>query len=218
MSNSSNTNTNTNARTLDECFRSNMPENFYYNHYELAMIYAHEYHTPEDWRQYLKQNERFIMNEVTAITEASARSALQKLGTGTLLAPDIAAIKQLLERSEQINAGSKDSRTFVTTQYDDSVPLKLSSAKEKQAKVVQLNTNAVHMFYNLENYDALMHFDYRERNRTFIRNVDGTLHFPDTLHKLFEKSDLIYLRMFNPNNTQNELPQHEDDEDLRDSQ
>lgn len=208
----------TNQNSLDELFRSKLPDNLHYNHYELAMIYAHRQHTAEDWRQYLKQNERFIMNEITAITEASARSALQKLGTGTLLAPDIAAIKQLLERSEQINSTSKDARTFVVMQFDSSDPLQLTSAKQKQAKVVQRNQKYVHNFYNLSNYDALMHFDYRERNRVFQRNPDGTLYFPDPTHKLFEKSDFIYLRLFNPNNAQNGLPEFEDDEDLRDVQ
>jgi hypothetical protein len=204
--------------TTDELFRSRLPENLYYNHYDLAEIYAHKEYTPEEWRQYLKQNERFIMNEVSAITEASARSALQKLGDGKITSQQVAAIRQLLEHSEQINSTNKDARTFITLQYDASKPLQMTSAQQKKAKIAQNHQKAVHRFYDLDNYDALMHFDYRERNQTFMRNPDGTIFFPDTTHKLFEKSDLIYLRLFNPSNTQNDLPEFEDDKDLRDVQ
>lgn len=202
---------------IDVMFRSKLPSNFYYNHYELSQIYPN--YTPEDWRQYLKLNERFIMNEISAITEASARSALQRLGDGALSSSDIAAIKQLLERSEQINSGSKDARTFVMMQFDTKDHLQLTTAGQKQAQVMLDNQQNVHNFYNLSEYDSLMHFYYRERCKCIIRNADGTLHFPDTSHKEFTRADLVYLRCFNPKNVLSyELPKFEDDSDLEEIQ
>lgn len=203
---------------MEECFKGMLPSNLYKNHYELNIIYQ-EY-SPDEWRQYLKLNERYIMNEVAAITEAAARSALQKLGSGesALSSQDIAAIRQLLERSEQINSANQEAKTFVMMQFDTKEGLALKSADEKQMEVFHQNTANVTNMYNLRDYQALQDFGFKERSAVLVRNQDGTLRF-NLDHKHIEPIDLAYMRLFNPENTNGSaLPDFEDDPDREDMQ
>lgn len=196
---------NYNEMTIDEIFHAHLPDNLYLNHYELNQLF-HQF-TPEEWRKYLKSIDRFIINEVSAITEASARQALSRLGSGQLKQGDAAAIKQLLDRSEQINTSSQDKRTFVVMQFDPSVTEPPLSWQEEMAQVMNENAKHVHLMYNLDNPDALTQFDRRERQGDFIRNIDGTLHFPNTNSPHVSDLDRAYIKLFNPENERvKELP------------
>lgn len=100
------------TRSMDEIFKSLLPDSLYMSHYDLHNAYPH--HSAEDWRRYLKENDRFIMRETAVLTEVEARRGLKVLGAGVAKASDVAAIKQLLDRSEQINQQMKDKMTYIT--------------------------------------------------------------------------------------------------------
>lgn len=204
-------------RTQDEAFKKMLPDNFYFNHYQLAEIYPDW--TPEEWRQYLKLNERFIYNEMAAITDANARQALQKLAEGKLSAQDNTAIRQILDRSEQINSVNQDARTFVMFQFDPTDSLQLTSGRQKQGTVISLNIQNVNKFYGLTERDPAVAMESRVTRGIVHRNANGTLHFPDLKHEWVTPLDEAYLRMFNPQNERiTELPSFEDDSDLEDTQ
>ena len=99
-------------RSMDEIFKSLLPDSLYMSHYDLHNAYPH--HSAEDWRRYLKENDKFIMRETAVLTEVEARRGLKVLGAGVAKASDVAAIRQLLERSEQINQQTKDKMTYIT--------------------------------------------------------------------------------------------------------
>jgi hypothetical protein len=109
---------NPNPKVLAECvyaninkwFHKNLPHSLYFNHYELA---DQTKWLPHQWKKYLKLNEQFISSELAAITEANARSALQRIATGQLRQGEANALKQLLDRSEQINSNNKNKETVV---------------------------------------------------------------------------------------------------------
>lgn len=167
-------------------FLMHMPSNLYLNHYKLHEIY-HDY-TAEEWRIFLKEHEHFIRTEVSAITEAEARSALQKLSQGNAKSADISAIKQLMEQAEQMNAKTKDQRTFVVTNMPTQQPTIPTQTPEEQRK------NTIRQ--NLENVQKT--FDdldiYGKKN--VFQNADGTIHFRPPISQL----DYAYLRLFNPTN------------------
>jgi len=182
--------------TIDEIFHSHLPDNLLLNHAELAEYFPK--HTPEEWRKYLKTQDRFIINEVSAITEASARQALSRLGSGALKQGDAAAIKQLLDRSEQINTQNADKRTFVVMQFDPSPTDPPLSYQETVARQMGENHKTVHLMLNLDDPSSQMQFDRRERQNEFIRNIDGTLHFPNTSR--LSDVERAYIKLFNPEN------------------
>ena len=95
---------------MHKWFTNNLPQSLYWNHYQLA---DETMFTPTQWRKYLKMNEQFVSSEIAAITEASARSALQRIADGKLRQGEANAIKQLLDRSEQINANNKNKETIL---------------------------------------------------------------------------------------------------------
>lgn len=184
--------------TQDEAFRNSLPETLYLSHYELA----HHYNewTPDEWRMYLTENQRFIMREVSSITEANARQALSKLSTGKLAAQDVAAIKQLLERSEQINSQDKDQRTFVMLQFDGTPvgPDGFQTRANRQS-VTQVNSKNARLLYGVD----LMTYDERlafSSNDNRVLNGDGTFYFTDT--STLSELDKAYMRLFNPENLQ----------------
>lgn len=204
-------------RTQDQAFKAMLPDNFYFNHYQLSEIFPTW--SPEEWRQYLKQNERYIYNEMAAITDASARQALQKLSDGKLTAQDNTAIRQILDRSEAINSVNQDARTFVMFQFDPSDSLQLTSARQKQGKVLVQNGRNVSKLYNTNTQEGAVDLESRISRGIIHRNADGTLYFPDIAHEKVTPMDLAYLRLFNPENLQvSELPSFDDDADLRDVQ
>lgn len=187
--------------SMDELFQRDLPESLYRNHYELYDLYPH--HSAEAWRRYLKENDRFILQEVAAITEASARAALQRLGaTGQLRQGDATAIGQLLNRSEQINQTVKDKTVYVTTFLPD------PNDKERQhvkgiAEQVKENKEHVKTFYPRQVLQLRM------SRGEIVENADGTAHFPK--EEAMTHLDRVYLHYHNP---KNELVSELKDSDL----
>lgn len=163
-----------------------MPDTLYQNHYELA-LHFNEY-TPEQWRQFLRDNDKFIMKEVAAITEAEARKALSKLSTGKLTAQEVAAIKQILDRSEQINKQSRDARTFVTSFMPKLTPTQskqqMMEQKELRKQLYIVNQQKVQAIYNPDK-----EFYERIQKGEITQNEDGTLTIPEPT----TRNDFIYL-------------------------
>lgn len=104
-------------RTMDEIFRSILPQSLYMNHYELHDTYNQ--FKAEEWRLYLKENDKFILRETAVLTEVNARKGLKNLASGDMKQGEATAIKQLLDRSEQINTQVKDKTAFVTVMLPD---------------------------------------------------------------------------------------------------
>ena len=80
------------------------------NHYELA---EKTNIPPDEWRRFLTKNQPMILSEISAITEASARAALKRIGDGKIQSGEASVIKQLLDRSEQINRQAQGQRTIM---------------------------------------------------------------------------------------------------------
>ena len=175
--------------SLDEIFQRDLPDSLFMNHYDLHGMYPH--HSAEAWRRYLKENDRFILQEVAAITEANARNALQRLGSGMLKQGDATAITQLLNRSEQINQSVKDKTVYKTTFMPD--PAALQSNKPKGiAEQVKENKEIVTIFYPRQVLQLRM------SRGEIVENADGTAHFPkeDAITHL----DTVYMHFHNPKN------------------
>lgn len=187
-------------QSQDELFRGDLPDSLYCTHYELHN--KHPQFSTEEWRRFLRENERFIMTEVAAITEANARLALASLATGKLTSAQTTAIRQLLERSEQINSQNKDQRTFVILQHAPNFKKREEVTVEDHKVIMQQNDENVKRLYQLSDPKKLVYFEY---NRNIKRNPDLTLRFVDKWR--MEELDHIYLRMFNPNNEELQLPE-----------
>lgn len=97
---------------MKEIFEGNLPDSLYLNHYELAEQFGS---TPAEWKRFLKDNETFITQELTAIAEASARQALSRLSDPNVKVDSstVSAVKTLLDRSEQLNRQNKDTTKLV---------------------------------------------------------------------------------------------------------
>ena len=81
------------------------------------------------------------------------------------------------------------------------------------------NQRNIRLLYNLDEPEAMRQFDIRERHGLFIRNADGSLHFPDLSDPNIATLDRAYVRLFNPDNEYRpEAPKFEDDPDLGDVQ
>ncbi|MER2006280.1 MAG: hypothetical protein ABS939_02410 [Psychrobacillus sp.] len=104
-------------QTMDELFRKLLPESLYLNHYELHDEFPD--YSVEDWRRYLKDSDKFILKETAILTEVNARKGLKNLASGDLKQGEATALKQLLDRSEQINTQVKDKTAFVTLMLPD---------------------------------------------------------------------------------------------------
>lgn len=184
--------------TQEHSFIQNLPGTLYFSHYELAMHFPKW--TADEWRRYLKENERFIMMEIAAITEANARQALSRLSTGKLTAQDVAAIKQLLERSEQINSQDRDQRTFIMLQFDGT-PVGTGDdgmiTREKRQQIMQENASNYRKLYGLDEMSIDERQAFRKKDY-MVMNGDGTYHFKDTDH--MDQLDKAYMRLYNPTN------------------
>lgn len=167
--------------TQYECFAMHLPDSLYLNHYRLHDI--HPKFTPESWRKFLKEHDHFIRTELSAITEAEARSALQKLTTGNAKSADISAIKQILVESQALNSQTRDARTFITTHMNQPV-----KKPPTQQEIIKMNVDNVATMFN------------HIKRSPYKYNADGTLHFTDPQSEL----ELAYLRLFNPDNHLNE--------------
>lgn len=183
-------------QTQEIQFKSLLPENLYKNHYELNRDYP--LYSPDEWRIYTKSEEQFIMNEITAITEASSREALSRLAHGSLTSADITGITRLLERSEQINKQAQDTRTFVVTSFDPKTQEEHQSEKDKMMAQMQENSRNVRTFFNLEDHMSEVIYHRRLRDGQLVQNTDGTLHFAK--EEYISDTDKTYLRLFNPEN------------------
>lgn len=172
--------------TQEEKFTKHLPDSLWMNHYELS-IHFNEY-TPEEWRQFLRDNDKFIMKEVAAITEAEARKSLQKLSTGKLSSQEVTAIKQILDRSEQINKQSQDARTFVTSYMPSLTPeqnqLTVDQQKALDKQIYLVNQQKVNAIYNPDHS-----FYMRIQKGEIIQNDDGTI----TIPKPSTQNDYLYL-------------------------
>jgi hypothetical protein len=91
-------------------FKHYLPDSMYYNHFELAQIHGG---TPQKWREYLRDNQRFIDSELAAMAEPAARAALNRLkdANGT----EVQALKALLEKSKLINESQKQAERVLIT-------------------------------------------------------------------------------------------------------
>lgn len=173
-------------KTQEETFLSHLPSSLYLSHYELS-VHFNEY-TPEQWRQFLRDNDKFIMKEVAAITEAEARKSLSKLSTGSLTAQEVAAIKQILDRSEQINKQSQDARTFISTYMPKLTPeqskAQIMEQKELRKQLYVVNQQKVHTIYSPD-----ITFYKRIQKGEITQNDDGTLTIPNPT----TRNDFLYL-------------------------
>lgn len=182
---------------MDSTFKQQLPRSLYLDHYALSAI--NPSYTPEEWRRYLKENERFIMQEVSAITEAHARKAISLLATGDPSSATISAIKELLSKSEQINKQTRDVRTFVT----------MNLTTQPDPDPVLLAKEFAFRFYNIEHDEFDTHlYNFLEKYPNISPNADGTFHMVD-LTRATER-DLAYLRVANPTNEQTtQMPEPE---------
>lgn len=176
-------------RSMEQIFNDRLPDSLYMNHYELHRDHSH--HSAEAWRRFLKENDRFILQEVAAITEANARSALKKLAKGDLKQGDATAINSLLNRSEQINLAVKDKTSYVMTFMPDPDATSLDSVKGI-AETVKENRKVSEVFYP---YQV---FSLRKSRGEVVENADGTLHFPQ--QEAITHLDRVYMYFHNPNN------------------
>lgn len=188
--------------TQDEYFKNHLPDTLWMSHYDLAKHFIH--YTPEEWRQYLRDNERFITREIAAMTEAEARKALSRLSSPNqkLSAQDVQAIKQILDRSEQINKQTQDARTFVTTYMPNQ---KLVADYERRIKELQdlvdahpeiknkqyyaVNKQKVKEIYYPDSTEQEQQFYIRIRNGEIKQNEDGTISIPNPT----TEQDYLYL-------------------------
>lgn len=177
------------TRSMEEIFNALLPDSLYMNHYELHRDYSH--HSAESWRRFLKENDRFILQEVAAITEANARSALKKLAKGDLKQGDATAINSLLNRSEQINLAVKDKTSYVMTFMPDPDSTSLDTMKGI-AETVKDNRKVAEVFYP---YQV---FSLRKARGEIVENADGTLHFPQ--QEATTHLDRVYMHFHNPEN------------------
>lgn len=103
---------------MERFFKLSLPNSLYCDHYELSKMTANAI-TPEEWRRYLKANDRFILTETSLITEANARAALKRMGEGKTMKGEAQVLKSLLDRSEQINKQNKQQHTFIIHSMPD---------------------------------------------------------------------------------------------------
>ena len=188
------------TRSMEQIFNDLLPDSLYMNHYELFRDYSH--HSAESWRRFLKENDRFILQEVAAITEANARSALKKLAKGDLKQGDATAINSLLNRSEQINLAVKDKTSYVMTFMPDPSQTKIEDMKGIAETVLE-NRKIAEIFYP---YQV---FQLRKSRGELVDNADGTLHFP--IKDAITHLDKVYMHFHNP---KNELVAELEDGDL----
>lgn len=99
--------------TQDELFRKHLPDTLYMSHYTLASSFPQEGYTPEEWRQFLRDNQTFIDSELAAIAESEARAALRKLSNAT--GTEVQALKAVLEKSKLINEAQRQNTKIVLT-------------------------------------------------------------------------------------------------------
>ena len=166
----------------EQTFLKYLPDTLYMTHYELATQFPP--HTPEEWRQYLRDNDKFIMKEVAAITETEARKSLKRLSEGKLMSQDVAAIKQILDRSEQINKQNQDSRTFVTAFLPNpnkrpEPPIDPFLVKRHQYNLNQEKIKAIY-FSKEDPYQFHEKTFYQRISKgEIIQNEDGTITIPN---------------------------------------
>lgn len=175
-------------RSMEEIFQEQLPDSLYMNHYDLYEAFPE--HSAESWRRYLKENDRFILQETAAITEANARAALKHLASGNLKQGDATAIKHLLDRSEQINQSTKDKTVYMTTYLPD--PAAPKQYVKGIAETVKENKEIAQIFYPRQV------FYLRETRGEVVENADGTLHFP--IEDAITHLDRVYMHFHNPDN------------------
>ncbi len=189
-------------RTMDEIFRSLLPKSLFMSHYELHDL--HPQFEVEEWRKYLRDNDKFITRETALLTEVNARKALDSLANGN--GREASAIKQLLDRSEYFTNAIKGNQTFVTM----FVPSPITPAENKNMLVPldedEYIVNHLPKFEAYQENRKIVDLFYPDRE-TFrarvllgeiIENSNGTLHFP--MKDKITHLDRIYIVLFNPDN------------------
>ena len=173
--------------TMEDAFTKNLPNSLYMSHYDLALHF--DEFTAEQWRQFLRDNDKFIMREISAITESEARKALQKLSSAKLSAQEVSAIKQLLDRSEQINRQAQDTRTFVTLH----MPKTTIKPPDEALIIKELylhNMEKVKAIYFKDQFHTNLYYTRLQKGE-IIENEDGTLNIP----RPSIEEDYIYLNI-----------------------
>lgn len=176
-------------KPADELFYAHLPDSLYMTHYDLHAQFPHI--SKDEWRRFLRDHDRFIIKETALIAEANARSALQRLASGTLKQGDSTAISQLLKQSEQINQQAKDKTQYVTMFMPDPNSRELKSYNH--AETFKKNRDIVHKFFRPEFLQQRV-----QRGEVFL-NADGTVHIlnPNTYSAALDNA---YLALFNPTN------------------
>lgn len=178
----------TDKRSMDEIFLDGLPETLYLNHYELHD--AHPQFLAKDWRRYLKEKDRFISQEITAVTEANARKALNKLSQGKLQQGDISAITNLLNRSEQLNKNMKAKVQTITTFLPDVADISPTEGmsptqrKDYNKRIADVyfppkNPKVQELYHNqrlIMGEDGLVHINALSKDMTHIERVYVTMH------------------------------------------
>lgn len=182
--------------SIDTIFSEGLPETLFMDHYTLSDHFPA--FTPIEWRTYLRDNEAFILKELSYITEANARSSLKRIGEGNIKSGDASTIKQLLDRSEMINKNTRQEQTFVTMFVPNPNDLKDPYKKEvDSSKIFQINRENVTKLYNLKQNTRFLH-DQRIQKGEIVQNADYTLHFPKP--EKITALDQAYINLFNPEN------------------
>lgn len=120
---------------MDKYFNDNLPETLYKNHYELS---GETRIPPAAWRFYLQENQHTIQSEVAAIIEASARSTLRRIGEGQMHKGEAAVVKQLLDRSEQINKQTQNKKTIISHFIPEFTPKKHQTQPKEEESVDEI--------------------------------------------------------------------------------
>jgi selenocysteine lyase/cysteine desulfurase len=97
--------------SIDEIFKSRLPDNLYFDHYSLSDLYPE--FTAQEWRAYLRDNATFIDSEMAAMVEPAARAAIKRLGNAS--SSEVQALKSLMETSKLINDAQKQQTKVVLT-------------------------------------------------------------------------------------------------------
>ena len=182
-------------RGMDEIFMDSLPDSLYLNHYELHD--AHPQFLAKDWRRFLKEKDRFISQEITAVTEANARKALNKLSQGRLQQGDISAITNLLNRSEQLNKNMKAKVQTITTFLPDVADLSPTEGMSPKQRR-EYNKRIADVYFPPKNPQVIQLYE----SKRLIMGDDGLVHV-NALSKDMTHIERVYVTMHNKYNRLN---------------
>lgn len=99
---------------MAKIFEEHLPETLYMTHYELQDLFGF---THREWQNFLKLREidMLVENEIATIAEIGARSALEKLQSGSASSADIQAARELLANSRLLKQKTNQHPQVVVT-------------------------------------------------------------------------------------------------------